>query len=105
MRALQPVRAPQALLPEAARRHRRVSETARAAAELYGFAEMATPIFEFTEVFARPMGEHTDIVAKELYTFTSRGGGEGAWRPGTPQVCRLPQDGGAQFRRSGPERA
>src|SRR6267378_4393502 len=81
MRALQPVRGTQDLLPEAARRHRRVIETARAAAELYGFAEMATPIFEFTEVFARPIGEHTDIVAKEMYTFTDRGGEEVTLRP------------------------
>jgi histidyl-tRNA synthetase len=81
MRALQPVRGTQDLLPEAARRHRRVSETARAVAELYGFAEMATPIFEFTEVFARPIGEHTDIVAKEMYTFTDRGGEEVTLRP------------------------
>src|SRR3984893_7863631 len=81
MRALQPVRGTQDLLPEAARRHRRVIETARAGAELYGFAEMATPIFEFTEVFARPIGEHTDIVAKEMYTFTDRGGEEVTLRP------------------------
>src|ERR1700730_4962767 len=81
MRALQPVRGTQDLLPEAARRHRRVIENARAGAELYGFAEMATPIFEFTEVFARPIGEHTDIVAKEMYTFTDRGGEEVTLRP------------------------
>jgi len=81
MRALQPVRGTQDLLPEAARRHRRVIEAARAAAELYGFAEMATPIFEFTEVFARPIGEHTDIVAKEMYTFADRGGEEVTLRP------------------------
>ena len=81
MRALQPVRGTQDLLPEAARRHRRVGESARAAAELYGFAEMATPIFEFTEVFARPIGEHTDIVAKEMYTFNDRGGEEITLRP------------------------
>ena len=68
MPALQPARGTQDLLPEAARRHRRVSETARERAALYGFAEIATPIFEFTEVFARPIGEHTDIVAKEMYT-------------------------------------
>ena len=64
-----------------ARRHRRVSDTARALAELYGFAEIATPIFEFTEVFARPIGEHTDIVSKEMYTFTDRGGEEVTLRP------------------------
>ena len=76
MPALQPARGTQDLLPDVARRHRRVSETAREAAGLYGFTEIATPIFEFTEVFARPIGEHTDIVAKEMYTFTDRGGEE-----------------------------
>jgi histidyl-tRNA synthetase len=81
MRALQPARGTQDLLPEAARRHRRVSETARETAALYGFAEMTTPIFEFTEVFARPIGEHTDIVSKEMYTFTDRGGEEVTLRP------------------------
>ncbi len=81
MPGLQPARGTQDLLPEAARRHRAVSETARACAELYGFAEIATPIFEFTEVFARPIGEHTDIVAKEMYTFTDRGGDEVTLRP------------------------
>jgi histidyl-tRNA synthetase len=81
MRALQPVRGTQDLLPDVARRHHCVVERARAVAELYGFAEMATPIFEFTEVFARPIGEHTDIVAKEMYTFTDRGGEELTLRP------------------------
>jgi len=81
MRPLQPVRGTQDLLPEAARRHRRVGETARAFAELYGFLEIATPIFEFKDVFARPIGEHTDIVAKEMYTFTDRGGEEVTLRP------------------------
>src|SRR5881227_3941061 len=81
MPALLPVRGTQDLLPEMARRHRRVSETARQLAALYGFVEMATPIFEFTEVFARPIGEHTDIVAKEMYTFTDRGGEEVTLRP------------------------
>jgi histidyl-tRNA synthetase len=81
MRSLQPVRGTQDLLPEAARRHRRVAETARSVAELYGFAEIATPIFEFTEVFSRPIGETSDIVAKEMYSFTDRGGEEITLRP------------------------
>src|SRR5438067_10300922 len=81
MPALQPVRGTQDLLPEAVRRHRRVSETARDIAALYGFAEIATPIFEFTEVFTRPIGEHTDIVSKEMYTFHDRGGEEVTLRP------------------------
>src|SRR5438045_7830582 len=81
MPELLPVRGTQDLLPEMARRHRRVSGTARGLAALYGVAEIATPVFEFTEVFARPIGEHTDIVAKEMYTFTDRGGEEITLRP------------------------
>jgi histidyl-tRNA synthetase len=81
MQPLRPVRGTQDLLPETVRRHRHVVETARRLAALYGFAEIATPIFEFTEVFARPIGEHTDIVSKEMYTFTDRGGEEITLRP------------------------
>src|ERR1700732_2837505 len=81
MPTLQPVRGTQDLLPDAARRHRQVSETARSAAALYGFDEIVTPIFEFTEVFSRPIGEHTDIVAKEMYTFADRGGEQVTLRP------------------------
>jgi histidyl-tRNA synthetase len=81
MRSLQPVRGTQDLLPDAARRHRHVAETARAIAELYGFAEIATPIFEFTEVFSRPIGQTSDIVAKEMYSFVDRGGEEITLRP------------------------
>src|SRR6516162_7636542 len=109
MRALQPVRGTQDLLPGVARRHRQVVETARAVAELYGFAEMATPIFEFTEVFVRPIGEHTDIVAKEMYTFNDRGGEELTLRPeNTAGVVRalmsngLTQRGARKFFYSGP---
>jgi histidyl-tRNA synthetase len=81
MAGLQPVRGTQDLLPDAQRRHRAVVETARRIAERYGFQEVATPIFEFTEVFARPIGETTDIVSKEMYTFTDRGGEEITLRP------------------------
>ena len=81
MHSLQPVRGTQDLLPEMARRHRHIMETARGIAERYGFAEIATPIFEFTEVFARPIGETSDIVAKEMYSFTDRGGDEITLRP------------------------
>jgi histidyl-tRNA synthetase len=55
------------------RRHRRVIEAARKVAELYGFHEMATPIFEFTEVFKRTLGDTSDIVTKEMYTFVMGG--------------------------------
>jgi histidyl-tRNA synthetase len=78
---LQPVRGTQDLLPETMRRHRAVAEAACRLAGLYGFAEIATPIFEFTDVFARPIGETSDIVAKEMYTFSDRGGEEVTLRP------------------------
>jgi histidyl-tRNA synthetase len=81
MPALQPVRGTQDLLPDVARRHRLVRETALRLAELYGFAEIDIPIFEFTEVFARPIGEHTDIVAKEMYSLKDRGGEDLSLRP------------------------
>ena len=81
MAQLQAVRGTQDLLPAEARRHRIVIETARAISERYGFGEIATPIFEFTEVFARPIGETTDVVSKEMYTFKDRGGEEITLRP------------------------
>jgi histidyl-tRNA synthetase len=81
MPALQPVRGTQDLLPDAARRHRLVRQTALRLAELYGFAEVDIPVFEFTEVFARPIGEHTDIVAKEMYSLKDRGGEDLSLRP------------------------
>jgi histidyl-tRNA synthetase len=81
MPALQPARGTQDILPEAMRRHRAVTDTARAIVRRYGYEEMATPIFEFTEVFKRPIGEATDIVAKEMYSFPDRGGEEITLRP------------------------
>jgi len=75
--SLQPVRGTHDLLPEAMRRHRAVIDTARQVAERYGFQEMATPIFEFTEVFKRTLGDTSDIVTKEMYTFVM-GAGKGS---------------------------
>jgi histidyl-tRNA synthetase len=71
---LQPVRGTRDLLPDDCRRHRLIAETARALAERYGYGEIATPIFEFTEVFKRTLGETSDIVTKEMYTFADRSG-------------------------------
>lgn len=97
MSALQPVRGTQDLLPAQMRRHRAVADMARDLAALYGFEEIATPIFEFTEVFARPIGEATDIVAKEMYTFRDRGGEEITLRPeNTAGVVRAAISNGLQ---------
>jgi histidyl-tRNA synthetase len=79
--ALQPVRGTHDLLPEDNRRHRRIIDVARDIGGRYGFEEMATPIFEFTDVFARGIGEATDVVSKEMYTFEDRGGERITLRP------------------------
>lgn len=95
MAALQPVRGTHDLLPDEALRHRFVEETARNVTALYGFGEIVTPIFEFTEVFARTLGDTSDIVTKEMYTFTDKGGDSLTLRPeGTAGVCRAFISGG-----------
>ena len=76
-------------------RHRHVTETARTIAGQYGYAEVATPIFEFTEVFKRTLGDASDIVTKEMYTFESRSGEEITLRPeGTAGIVRALISGG-----------
>jgi histidyl-tRNA synthetase len=95
MSELQPVRGTHDLLPDEMRRYRRVAETARLAAECFGYQEMATPIFEFSEVFKRTLGDTSDIVTKEMYTFTDRGGETITLRPeGTASVARALISGG-----------
>ena len=87
--ALQPVRGTRDLIGEEQRRHQRVVDTARRIAALYGFEEWATPVFEDTRVFARGLGDTSDVVSKEMYTFTDRGGDSLTLRPeNTAGVCR-----------------
>jgi histidyl-tRNA synthetase len=63
----------------------KVAETAR----LYGYERLDAPVFEDTKLFARSVGEDTDIVTKEMYTFEDRGGNQLTLRPeGTAPVCR-----------------
>ena len=81
MSRLQPARGTFDLLPDAMAAHHRVVSTARGTAGLYGFQEMATPIFEFAEVFSRPLGDSSDVVTKETYNFTDRGGETFTLRP------------------------
>jgi histidyl-tRNA synthetase len=87
--SLQPVRGTHDLLPAEAVRHRAVVESARDVALRYGYREMATPIFEFSDVFRRSLGDTSDVVTKEMYTFTDKGGEEVTLRPeGTAGVAR-----------------
>jgi len=81
MASLQPVRGTHDLLPEAMRAYRHVVETTRRVVELYGYEEIATPIFEFSQVFERTLGEASDIVTKEMYSFTDKGGETITLRP------------------------
>ena len=81
MSRLQPARGTSDLLPDAMVAHQQVVSTARDAGARYGFQEMATPIFEFAEVFSRPLGDSSDVVTKETYNFTDRGGETFTLRP------------------------
>lgn len=78
---LQPVRGTHDILPSAYSAFAQVIETAQQIAERYGYARMDTPMFEFSDVFHRAVGETSDIVSKETYTFTDRGGESITLRP------------------------
>ncbi len=89
MSSLQPVRGTHDLMFDDIRRHRHVQSKFAAIAGRYGYTEIATPIFEATEVFARTLGDTTDIVTKEMYTFETKGGESVTLRPeGTAGVAR-----------------
>ncbi|WP_417450463.1 histidine--tRNA ligase [Kordiimonas sp.] len=89
MSKLQPARGTRDIYGDEALRINAVVEMFRRVAGSYGFEDLATPIFEFTEVFKRPLGEASDVVSKEMYTFEDRGGEEVTLRPEfTAGVCR-----------------
>ena len=89
MEALQPVRGTRDILGEDQRRHAHVIGTARETAGTYGFDEWVTPIFEDTRVFARTLGDTSDVVTKEMYSFEDRGGDSITLRPeNTAGICR-----------------
>jgi histidyl-tRNA synthetase len=77
----QRIRGTQDLLGEAARRHHAVVSAFDRVRGLYGFQRVEIPIFEATAVFARSIGETTDVVSKEMYTFEDRGGDSLTLRP------------------------
>jgi histidyl-tRNA synthetase len=66
-----------------------IENRAREVYKIFGFAEIRTPILELTEVFTRSIGENTDIVEKEIYSFNDRGGKNISLRPeGTASIIR-----------------
>ena len=77
------------VLPEAADARAALEATARRVLEGAGYRRIETPTFEHTELFARGVGESTDIVQKEMYTFDDGGGRSVTLRPeGTAPICR-----------------
>ncbi|AKR49982.1 MULTISPECIES: histidine--tRNA ligase [Acetobacter] len=89
MSSIQPVRGTHDLIGEDQRRHAHVVDTARRIAGVYGFDEWATPIFEDTRVFSRSLGDTSDVVSKEMYSFSDRDGESLTLRPeGTAAICR-----------------
>jgi histidyl-tRNA synthetase len=77
------------VLPEEAARRARIEEAARAIFERAGYGRIETPVFEDTELFVRGVGQSTDIVNKEMFTFEDQGGRSITLRPeGTAPICR-----------------
>lgn len=85
----QPVRGTQDILPPQSQLFRWIDQTAFSTAQLFGYEEIETPIFEFSDVFHRTLGETSDMVSKETYTFQDRGGDSLTLRPeGTAGIAR-----------------
>ena len=89
MTPIQPVRGTQSLLHEDADRLAAVVAAFDRVRRLYGFKRVEVPMFEPTAVFARSIGETTDVVSKEMYSFEDRGGESITLRPEfTAGICR-----------------
>lgn len=80
-RTPQPVRGTQSLIGEPADRLHAVINAFKRVRDLFGFGRVEVPVLERTEVFARSLGESTDVVSKEMYTFLDRGGDSVTLRP------------------------
>ncbi|NTW99173.1 MAG: histidine--tRNA ligase, partial [Geobacteraceae bacterium] len=77
------------ILPDESGRWQYIEQTARRVFELNGFGEIRVPVMEKTELFCRSIGDATDIVEKEMYTFTDKGENSVTLRPeGTAGVMR-----------------
>ncbi len=89
MSKVQPVRGTHDFFGDDMARFERVVSTFADVARRYGFKPAAVPIFEATDVFARSIGETTDVVSKEMYSFDDRGGESITLRPEfTASLCR-----------------
>ena len=83
------VRGTRDIVPGEVERWQRLEDVARRVCRAYGYQEIRTPVLEREELFAKGTGESTDIVQKEMYTFTDKGGERVTMRPeATPSMVR-----------------
>ena len=78
---IQPVRGTHDLYAQKLEKFKFIQETVNICAHIYDFNEIITPIFEFTELFLKPLGENSDVVLKEMYTFDDRNDSSLTLRP------------------------
>ena len=89
------IRGMQDVLPNESVRWEMVERVMKEEASLYGFKYIRTPVLEQTELFERSAGESSDVVNKEMYTFTDKGGRSVTLRPeGTAGVLRAVLENG-----------
>jgi histidyl-tRNA synthetase len=88
-RAISGIKGTKDILPNEVGEWQRVEEKCRSIFELYGYRELRAPILEATELFERSTGQTSDVVTKEMYTFTDKAGRSITLRPEyTPSVVR-----------------
>lgn len=91
------IKGTQDLLPNDSHKNQFVESTMLSIAESFGFKEIRTPVFEHTELFTRSVGDTTDVVQKEMYTFDDKGGRSITLRPeGTAGAARAFLEHGLQ---------
>jgi histidyl-tRNA synthetase len=94
----QPLAGMSDILPPEIRRWQQIEQVGRRILEAYGFDEIRTPILESTGLFERAIGDSTDVIEKEMYRFTDRGGRDISLRPeGTASVMRAVIAGGSDL--------
>lgn len=86
-KSLQAIRGMNDILPEQTPAWRYLERTFAGLLDGYGYSEIRLPILEFTELFARGIGEGTDVVDKEMYTFLDRNGESLTMRPEGTAGC------------------
>ncbi len=89
------VKGTQDMLPDESYRRQFVEKLMLETSQLYGFGQIRTPVFEHTELFNRSVGDTTDVVQKEMYTFDDKGGRSITLRPeGTSPTVRAMLENG-----------